>query len=511
MYEKFSDFLKEESGSTMSTTILGPEVVSLPQIKDAIQSELINMGNALPLYFAADFPRTGVAGDLALMGRSPHAMTLAMTEFGVFCAECQAEFKKFGGVFLGAGGSDVYALLTTKPVRTTDDLRGLRLRSGGAPFSRWAEHFGATPVNLPVGETFEAMSQGTIDGTMASIVDMLSFRLVDVAKYVTVVPLGTYHVTSNFTVASATWKALSVEDRTKLVAAANRGNPQLTDRWAFQLPTAARKAVADKGIEVIEPDAALLAASDAFAMADSSARIAADPLAAEYAALVEKWTAIVAELGDNPEALAARAKDEIWARVDLATYGQKPLAGPFLARQFPKVRLMLPIPRAATALCRLMSLIGAAAVLAMMLHICLDVALRNLFRVSMNTTPEIVARYYMVGIAFLPLGWLHLRGQMIAVEVLDFLVPPRFRPLQGLVVALAGAALYAVLARASLTKALREAGSGTFVELVSFKLPVWHSFFLPAAGFALAAIACLLVALAAVLPQVRAAIEEPGA
>lgn len=321
MYEKFAGFLKEESGGSMSATILGPEVVSLPQIKDAIQSELINMGNALPLYFAADFPRTGVAGDLALMGRSPHAMAFAMTEFAVFCAECQAEFKKFGGVFLGAGASDVYALLTTKPVRTADDLKGLRLRSGGAPFSRWAESFGATPVNLPVGETLEAMSQGSIDGTMASIVDMLSFRLVDVAKHVTVVPLGTYHVTSNFTVASATWKGLSVADRTKLVAAANRGNPQLTDRWAFQLPAAARKAVGDKGIEVITPDAALLDASEAFAVADSTARVAADPLAAEFAALVEKWTAIVAELGDDPEKLAARAKDEIWSRVDLASYG----------------------------------------------------------------------------------------------------------------------------------------------------------------------------------------------
>lgn len=322
MYEKFSGFLAEESGGRMTATILGPEVVSLPQVKDAIQSDLISMGNALPLYFAADFPRTGVAGDLALIGRSSHAMAFAMTEFGIFCGECQAEFKKFGGVFLGAGASDVYALLTTKPVRTVEDLKGLRLRSGGAPFSRWAENFGATPVNLPVGETFEAMSQGTIDGTMASIVDMLSFRLVDVAKHVTVLPLGTYHVTSNFTVSAGTWNGLSLDDRTKLVAAANRGNPQLTDRWGFQLPAAARKAVADKGIEVITPDAALLAASDAFAQADSAARVAADPLAGEFARLVDKWTAIVAELGDDPEKLADRAKTEIWSRVDLATYGQ---------------------------------------------------------------------------------------------------------------------------------------------------------------------------------------------
>ncbi|MFZ3582880.1 TRAP transporter substrate-binding protein DctP [Loktanella sp. DJP18] len=321
MYERFAEFLTEESGGTMTATIIGPEVVALPQVKDALQSGLANIGNALPLYFAADFPETGVAGDLALLGRNSYAMGLAMTDFGVNCAPCQAEFKQFGSVFLGAGSSDVYVLLTTTPVRTAEDLQGLRLRSGGAPYSRWAEHFGATPVNIAVGDTFEAMSQGTIDGSMGSIVDMLSYRLVDVAKYVTLVPLGTYHVTSNFTVAAETWNAMSVEDRTVLVAAANRGDTQLTDRWAIQLPQEANDAVAASSIEVITPDEAFLKASDDFAAADVAEREAANPLAKQFADTVEKWTAIVDEVGDDPVALAARAQDEIWSKVDLTTYG----------------------------------------------------------------------------------------------------------------------------------------------------------------------------------------------
>lgn len=321
MYEKFAGFLSEETGGATTGTILGPEVIALPQMKDALQTGLANIGNALPLYFAADFPQTGTAGDLALLGRSPHAMAWAMTEFGVTCAPCQEEFKKFGAVFTGSGSSNVYVLLTTKPVRTLDDLQGMRLRSGGAPYSRWAENFGATPVNLPVGDTFEAMSQGTIDGTMASIVDMLSYRLVDVAKYVTNVPLGTYHVTSNFTVASDTWAGMSTDQRTQLLRAANRGNPQLTDRWGFQLPEAAMEAVSGSDIEIIEPGEDFLAASNAFAAADAEARAAESELSAQFASLVEKWTGIVDEVGDDPEALATRAWDEIWANVDLETYG----------------------------------------------------------------------------------------------------------------------------------------------------------------------------------------------
>ena len=112
-----------------------------------------------------------------------------------------------------------------------------------------------------------------------------------------------------------------MEQRTQLLAAANRADTQLTDRWAFQLPEVARKAVADSTIEVLEPDAALLAASEEFAAADAAARVAADPLAGQFADLVKKWTAIVEEVGGDPEALAARAQTEIWSKIDLNTYG----------------------------------------------------------------------------------------------------------------------------------------------------------------------------------------------
>lgn len=322
MYEKFAQYLEEESEGGIDSTMLGFEVVQLPQMKDALQSGLVDVGNFLPLYFPADMPQTGVAGDLALIGRSPHAMGLAMTEFLVTCESCQKELNEFGIVSLGAGSSDVYALITNEPVETAEDLQGLRLRSGGAPYSRWAEHFGATPVNIAVGDQFEAMSQGTIDGTMASIVDLLSFRLIDIAESVTMVPIGTYHVTSNFTIPVPTWEGLTPEQREQVGRAAARANLDLTDRWAFQLPAAAREALEGSDIQVIEPDPAFLEASEAFAQQDADAQVEKSGAeAAQFRDLVEKWTAIVEEVGENPEALAERAQTEIWDKVDWSTYG----------------------------------------------------------------------------------------------------------------------------------------------------------------------------------------------
>jgi TRAP-type C4-dicarboxylate transport system permease small subunit len=152
-------------------------------------------------------------------------------------------------------------------------------------------------------------------------------------------------------------------------------------------------------------------------------------------------------------------------------------------------------------LCRFLAFVGALAVLAMMLHISLDVILRSLFRISMNTTPEIVARYYMVGIAFLPLGLLHLRREMISVELLSTLFGRGLvSRLLDFVVAALGAGIYGLIANASFEKAMREASVGTFVELVRFQMPVWHSFFIVPVGLGIAALVCALLAVTALLP-----------
>ena len=331
MYGLLPGELEEQSDGALTAQILGPEVVALGQMKDALQTGLVDVGNFLPLYYPAELPNMSLVGELALSGREPQAMAAAMTEYMVTCEECQQELKDFGVVFLGSGSSNVYSLLTNTPVRTAEDLEGLRLRSGGAPWSRWAENFGAVPAAIGVGETFESMSQGVIDGSMASIADLLSFRLVELADYVTTIPLGTYHATSDFAVAIPTWQGMSEEERTALARAANQLNVVFTDRWGREMPEEARQAAEEAGIEFIEPDASLLEASNAFAEADkqTAAQIAVERFGMDDAAervarfeeLVNKWTGIVEETGGDTEALADRIQTEVWDKVDWSTYG----------------------------------------------------------------------------------------------------------------------------------------------------------------------------------------------
>lgn len=169
---------------------------------------------------------------------------------------------------------------------------------------------------------------------------------------------------------------------------------------------------------------------------------------------------------------------------------------------------MRPLVTLAALVAKTLGYIGALAVVAMMLHISLDVILRNAFRISMDTVPEIVARYYMTALAFLPLAWLEIRRDMISVELLDFTLSARARRWSDLLVMLIACVIYALLAWTNWDKALSETRVGTLVEIATYKMPVWHSFWFPAIGFTLAALVTALLALGRLFPAVGAPLED---
>ncbi|MCT8990537.1 C4-dicarboxylate TRAP transporter substrate-binding protein [Chelativorans sp. SCAU2101] len=331
LYVTLAEELPKETDGTLTGNILGPEVANVGNMKGALQSGVVQVGNLLPLYFPGDLPNSALMGDLAFLGRDPQVMGAAMTEYVVTCEDCQEEFKKLGAVFAGAGSSDVYVLLTTKPVRTPDDIKGMRLRSGGSPFARWAEYIGASPVNVPVNDTFESMSQGVIDGTMGSAADLTSYRLIDLAKYIIDLPLGTYHATVNFAVNTDAWKAMSPEQRRGFVRAANKANIAFTQTWGYERSNVAREEAEKAGLEVIKPDQALFDVTESFVEDDLKAVVGiaesqygitdAEAKIARFRELVEKWTKIIDEVGHEPEAIAAATQKEVWDKVDYESYG----------------------------------------------------------------------------------------------------------------------------------------------------------------------------------------------
>lgn len=331
LFTVFQEQLPLLTDGRLTGRILGTEVADLGSMRTAIRSGLSDAGMFLPAYFPSDLPNINLVGDLSFMGTNSQAMGAAMTEYIVNCADCQDELKRLGVVYTTSHASDSYQILTTKPIRNAEDLRGLRLRVGGPHYARWAEAMGAVGANVSVGETFEAISQGVLDGTIASTADMISFRLDDVVTHVSTLRLGTYHSTISHAIGNNTWARLSADDRRAIAEASALASAMSTQRWAHEMASAAEAGARTKGVEFIEPSAALVAASEAFKAQDLASiegraegrdgltNVAAKM--AEFERLVDKWTAIAESVDNDPEMMAERINREVWANVDFTRYG----------------------------------------------------------------------------------------------------------------------------------------------------------------------------------------------
>ena len=143
---------------------------------------------------------------------------------------------------------------------------------------------------------------------------------------------------------------------------------------------------------------------------------------------------------------------------------------------------------------------GALGVLALLVHVFVDVVTRNLVGRPIPATNEIVSHYYMVLIAFLPLAWVERGRAMVSVELLDIVLSDTLKRLSDVLVALLATAIYAALAWVTWKTALSNWRIGAFVDVLGYRVPIWPTYFLPPVGFFLAGLVTLLRAVTSLRP-----------
>jgi len=75
-------------------------------------------------------------------------------------------------------------LMTTKPVKTPDDLKGMKIRVPNSnTYIKTFEALGATPTPMPLAEVYTALQQGLIDGAENPLPVLQGSKTNEVAKY----------------------------------------------------------------------------------------------------------------------------------------------------------------------------------------------------------------------------------------------------------------------------------------------------------------------------------------
>lgn len=167
---------KRTDGRVKITVFPGGTLTKAEVCYDGIEKGISDIGMSVLGYTRGKFPLTE-ALDLPLGIKTGAAATAVANAYYRKFAP-----KEFGGVaimYLHAHGPGF--LHTKKPVRTLEDVKGLKIRCTGLS-AKIAAALGGTPVAMPMGETYDALSRGVVDGSMAPQESLEGWRWGEVVK-----------------------------------------------------------------------------------------------------------------------------------------------------------------------------------------------------------------------------------------------------------------------------------------------------------------------------------------
>lgn len=178
--------LKDRSGGRIDYVLFDDGALgSGPEHYDIIADGRSDMGYATLTWTPGRFPLSDVLSLPASIECKETATEIGKAVYG------RALMGEFSDVKVIEVNPCINSHLWTKePVRTLEDVKGMRVRSPGGMQTRCIEAIGAEPVFMPLEDVREAMENGSIDGIVTCPPMVQSFGLGDVADHCTLITFG---------------------------------------------------------------------------------------------------------------------------------------------------------------------------------------------------------------------------------------------------------------------------------------------------------------------------------
>ncbi len=184
----------------------GNALAAPPDTYDAVVSGVAGMGFVLPAYTPGRFPMSQIL-EYPFMFTSSLQANMVAAEM----TPMLREYEYTDTQLLWFGGTDLGHFLLTKPIKSLDDLKGVKLRSPGPIYNDVIEKLGGVEVSLPVSDLYDAMDRGIVDGTVMAPSALLSFRLMEVTEQI--IELNMYATPLIFFANKGLWNKVSPEDQ----------------------------------------------------------------------------------------------------------------------------------------------------------------------------------------------------------------------------------------------------------------------------------------------------------
>lgn len=321
---------KDTKGEVSFKLFSGGALLSPKASPEGVRDRIADVGFLIPHYSPGSFPHAQFLSDLSMLNVDPFVAGAAMSELVMLhCDGCQAEYRRMNLVYTGTYSSSTYYPISSRPLNSMSDFKGVKMRTGSNVWDRWATHVGGIPVNMPVDEVFEAMSRQLVSVVFLNPSALNSYSLWSSAKHVLLLPLGAFGNASTFTFNRAVWSGLTPEQRQTIFRNAARANLGIAAAYV-ETDESTLKIAPGKGVKLTEPTQPMVDDLQNFierdleqvAEAATKRGIANAPeLVQTYRQLQAKYSELFAPTNRDLDAMTDILVRELYDKVDVSKYG----------------------------------------------------------------------------------------------------------------------------------------------------------------------------------------------
>ena len=170
---------KRTDGKVQITMFYGGTLTPADKCYDGVAKGISDVGMSVFAYTRGKFPLLEVI-DLPLGVRSGLAATKLINDFNNKFKPKELDEVKV--MYLHAHGPGI--IHTKKAVNNLEDLKGRKIRCTGMA-AKIVTALGGAPVAMPMGETYDALSRGVVEGSMAPYEALQGWKWGEVVNFTT--------------------------------------------------------------------------------------------------------------------------------------------------------------------------------------------------------------------------------------------------------------------------------------------------------------------------------------
>lgn len=182
VFEPWAEKIKQMSNGKVKVTFFpGGALGKTPDHYDLAEKGIADISYTLHDYTPGRFPMTTVF-ELPFIIKSATNTSKAMWQVFEQFPEFRKEYRKVKvlGLFCHPAGN---FNSMRKPIKSLEDLKGMKFRTASPHVTEALKIFGAVPVNMPITETYTALERGVVEGTVLPWEGNFVFKLAELLKY----------------------------------------------------------------------------------------------------------------------------------------------------------------------------------------------------------------------------------------------------------------------------------------------------------------------------------------